>query len=177
MISTSIEALLGCTYNANMMMETFRGASNIITTDNPVFSQSDFSGIFPVFKIASGTTPLSGEIPQEVFNLFKAMADGAIKYDRYKTNWKYLMCLYIAHYLTLYLKTQEGDPSSSNALKGALPVGIASSKSVDGLSVSYDFMGVTDGMEDYGTWKLTLYGQELITMTKMFGHGGMWVNG
>lgn len=177
MLTTSIEALLGYTNAAHMMMEVFSGASNVILTDNPPFSQSDFTAVFPVFKLATSSLTATGEIPQAVYNLFKGMADAAIKYDRYFNNWKYLMCLYIAHYLTLYLQTQNGDPSAANALKGALPTGIASSKSVDGLSISYEFMGVADGMEDYGTWKLTLYGLQLITLTKIFGHGGMWVNG
>lgn len=172
MYLTSIEGLLGYTNAAHMMMETFKGASNVILTDNPEFTLDDFKGVFPVFPVGDG-----GDIPEEVFNLFKAMADGAIKYDRYFTNWKYLMCLYIAHYLTLYIQTNNGEDDAAAALRGALPMGIASSKSVDGLSVSYDFMGVTNGMDDYGTWKLTLYGQQLITLTKIFGHGGMWVNG
>ena len=177
MITMSIEGLLGYTNAARMMMETFAGASNVILTDNPTFTQADFTEVFPIFNISTGSYGEEDVIPQAVFNLFKGMADSAIKYDRYYEHWKYLMCLYIAHYLTLYLQTQEGDPSSANALKGALPMGIASSKSVDGLSISYDFMGVTDHMEDYGTWKLTLYGQQLITLTKIFGHGGMWING
>lgn len=177
MLTTSIEGLLGYTNAARIMMETFAGASNVITTDNPDFNLSDFSSVFPVFKINSSETIVEDSIPVAVYNLFKAMADSAIKYDRYFEHWKYLMCLYIAHNLTLYLQTQAGDPSSANALRGALPTGIASSKSVDGLSVSYDFMGVTDGMEGYGTWKLTSYGQQLITLTKTFGHGGMWING
>lgn len=176
MLSSSIEGLLGFTNNAHIMMEAFSGSSNVILTDNPPFTQEDFSAIFPIFKISKTSLVKTCEIPQAVFNLFKAMADGAIKYDRYYDQWKYLMCLYIAHYMTLYLETQQGEPSSVNALKNALPIGIASSKSVDGLSVSYDFMGVTDGMEDYGTWKLTLYGQQLITLTKIYGHGGMWIN-
>ena len=177
MITYSIEELLGYTNNACMMMETFAGASNVILTDNPTFEQSEFTAVFPVFKLATSGTTGTDEIPQAVYNLFKAMADGAIKYDRYYTNWKYLMCLYIAHYLTLYLETQSGTPGSSAALAGALPRGIASSKSVDGLSVSYEFMDVASGMEDYGTWKLTTYGLQLITLTKIYGHGGMLVNG
>ena len=178
MLRISIEGLLGYTNAAHMMMETFKGASNVILTDNPEFTLSDFQAVFPIFPISSSSDNTSeGDIPLAVYNLFKGMADGAIKYDRYFTNWKYLMCLYIAHYLTLYIQTQNGDDNMANALRGALPFGIASSKSVDGLSVSYDFMGVTDGMNDYGTWKLTLYGQQLITLTKIFGHGGMWVNG
>ena len=76
------------------------------------------------------------------------------------------------------MRTQQGDPSAENALKGSIPAGIASSKSVDGLSISYEFMGLQEDFAGYGTWKLTTYGQQLITLTKAYGHaGGMWVNG
>ena len=87
------------------------------------------------------------------------------------------MCLYIAHYMTLFLMTQNGDPGAQAALSGALPRGIASSKSVDGLSISYDFMDTASDLKGYGTWKYTIYGQQLATITKMYGHGGMWVTG
>ena len=87
------------------------------------------------------------------------------------------MCLYIAHNLTLYLRTQAGDASAANALQGALPTGVATSKSVDGLSISIDLLGVSDDLHGYGTWKTTTYGQQLATLTKAYGHAGMWVNG
>ena len=177
MYTISIEGLLGYTNAAHMMMATFRNASNVILTDNPKFELADFREVFPVFPLNAEWETDPEKIPNAVFNLFKSMADGAIKYDRYFTNWKYLMCLYIAHYLTLYLETQQGDEDAQAALTGALPRGIASSKSVDGLSVGYEFFDVAAGMEDYGTWKLTLYGLQLVTLTKIFGHAGMWVNG
>lgn len=169
--------MLGYTNNAYMMMEAFRGSSNVILTDNPEYTVEDFMLVFPVFPVQSGQELAEGEIPVEVFNLFLGMANASIKYDRYKGNWKYLMGLYIAHNLTLYLKASQGDPSSASAIKSSLPTGIAQSKSVDGLSISYDFMGMTEDFAGYGTWKLTTYGQQLITLTKLYGHGGMWVNG
>lgn len=173
-----IISMLGYTNNAHMMMEAFESSSNIILSDNPNFTQTDFSSVFPVFKIADTEVTDGGEIPQSVFNLFKAMSDKAIKYKRYNEQWKYIMCLFIAHYLTLYLRTQEGDPSAQNALKGSLPIGLASSKSVDGLSISNDFVWANDSdFAGYGTWKQTIYGQQLITLTSMYGHAGMWVNG
>lgn len=166
-------SMLGYSNNATMMMETFRGSSNVIITDNPEYTCCDFKNVFPLFVIGESVD----EIPVEVFNLFKAMADKAIKYDRYKTSWKYCMGLYIAHNLTLYLKASQGDPGTQAVLASSLPVGIASSKSVDGLSISYDFMGAAEDYAGYGTWKLTTYGQQLITMTKMYRGAGMWVNG
>lgn len=170
----SIQNILGDSNNAYMMMEIFRGASNVILTDNPEFTLCDFSSVFPIFVIADSTEE---SIPIEVFNLFYNMANKSLKYDRFKSQWKYCMCLYIAHYLTLYLQTQSGDPGSQSALAGALPRGIASSKSVDGLSISYDFMGAAEDLSGYGTWKYTNYGQQLATITKIYGHGGMWVIG
>lgn len=172
--------MLGYTNNAYMMMETFRGSSNVILTDNPEYTLEMFQKVFKNFCIEGGTIePEDGseKIPTEVFNLFVGMAQASIKKDRYKSNWEYLMGLYIAHNLFLFLKASKGDPGATSALSSSLPFGIASSKSVDGLSISYDFLGSQDDYAGYGTWKLSLYGQQLITLTKIYGHGGIWVNG
>lgn len=180
MASTYIDlwAMLGYTNNALMMMETFEGSSNVITTDNPEYFLSTYQADFPVFNISlEGVTPETGQIPYAIWNLFYNMANASIKYDRYPKSWEYLMGLYISHYLVLYIRTQSGTPGAQAALQGALPMGIASSKSVDGLSVSYEFLGLDTDLTGYGTWKLTVYGQQLATLTKGFGHAGMWVNG
>ena len=173
----SIQNILGDSNNAYIMMEVFRGASNVILTDNPEFTREEFNSIFPVFKLQTGEVYNQGDIPNEVYNLFYNMANKSLKYDRLKSQWKYCMCLYIAHYMILFLMTQNGDPGAQSALAGSLPRGIASSKSVDGLSISYDFMGAADDLSGYGTWKYTIYGQQLATITKIYGHGGMWVSG
>lgn len=175
-MAVTIQNILGDSNNAYMMMEVFRGASNVILTDNPEFTRDDFNEIFPVFKLQNGIEIKQDEIPTEVFNLFYNMANKSLKYDRFKSVWKYCMCLYIAHYIVLYLMTQNGDPGAQSALAGSLPRGVASSKSVDGLSISYDFMGAAEDLSGYGTWKYTIYGQQLATITKIYGHGGMWVN-
>nr|DAQ11916.1 MAG TPA: head to tail adaptor [Caudoviricetes sp.] len=173
-------SMLGYTNNAKMMMETFHSSSNIILTDNPPYDLEMFAKAFPKFIVeGDGKEAPEGEepIPAYVFNLFVGMAQASIKKDRYKSNWEYLMGLYIAHNLALFIRTSQGDPSASSALASSLPFGIAASKSVDGLSISYEFMGLTEDFAGYGTWKLTLYGQQLITLTKIYGRAGMWVNG
>lgn len=172
-------SMLGYTNNANIFMEVFGGASNVILTSNPPFEQSDFISVFPIFPIGVENKDANGiYVPQEAFNLFLAMANAAIKYDRYKTSWNYFMCLYIAHYCTLFIQmiSNPENVSAAQALQGAMPKGIATSKSVDGLSISYDLIQ-SDAMKDYGTWGLTTYGQQLVTLTRMYGHAGMWVNG
>ena len=161
------------------MIDAISSSSNIILTDNPAFSLADFQLIFPVFAIneEDAVEPDPEKIPYIVFALFLAMANKAIKYDRYKDSWKYFMCLYIAHFLTLWIQTQSGDEGSANALRGAMPTGVATSKSVDGLSISYDLLGVSEDLEGYGTWKLTVYGQQLVTLTRIYRGAGMWING
>lgn len=174
-MAVTIQNILGDSNNAYMMMEVFRGASNVILTDNPEFTRDDFNEIFPIFRLQD-VNYNQEDIPVEVFNLFYNMANKSLKYDRFKSVWKYCMCLYIAHYMILYLMTQNGDPGAQSALAGSLPRGVASSKSVDGLSISYDFMGAAEDLSGYGTWKYTIYGQQLATITKIYGHGGMWVS-
>ena len=174
-----IYGMLGLNSSAKMFMEAFEGVSNIILTDNPEYTQNDFNSVFPQFPIGEENKDANGNyIPQEVFNLFLLMANKSIKYDRYKSSWKYFMALYIAHMMVLYMQmvVNPDNVSVASALRGALPTGIATSKSVDGLSISYDLLGADD-LTGYGTWKLTKYGQQLATLTKLYGKPGMWVNG
>ena len=91
-MAVTIQNILGDSNNAYMMMEVFRGASNVILTDNPELTRDDFSSIFPVFKLQDGTEVKQDEIPEEVFNLFYNMANKSLKYDRFKSVWKY--CIY-----------------------------------------------------------------------------------
>lgn len=170
-------SMLGYTNNAKIFQEAFAGCSNVILTDNPEFTLDDFTSVFPVFKITDEVIEDEINIPTAFFNLVLAMANKCIKYDRYPGIWKYLMCLFIAHHCVLYLQTQKGDANSQAALQGSMPSGIATSKSVDGLSISYDLQGVAEDLAGYGTWKYTIYGQQLATLTKPYGGAGMWVNG
>ena len=172
--------MLGFNFNAKMFMEGFAGVSNVILTDNPPFTEDDFKSVFPNFPIGEENKDANGNyIPEEAFTLFLMMANKAIKYDRYQSSWKYFMCLYIAHFMVLYMQMIKNpeDTSVAGALASALPTGVATSKSVDGLSISYDLLGVTVDVAGYGTWKLTKDGQQLITLTKIYGKPGMWVNG
>ena len=80
-------AMLGYTNNAYMMMEAFRNSSNVVLTDNPEYTICMFRKTFPIIPIGEAEQ----EVPEPVFNLFKAMADKAIKKDRYFSAWEYLM--------------------------------------------------------------------------------------
>lgn len=170
--------MLGYTNNALIFQEAFSSASNVFVTDNPPYTRENFLKLFPKFLIGDvGLCVEENYLPNYVFNMFMHMADKALKYKRYGSQWEYFMGLYIAHFATLYFQATQGDAGSSAALASAAPSGVATSKSVDGLSISYDLLGVSDDLAGYGTWKLTAFGQQLATLTKMYGAAGMWVNG
>lgn len=163
--------MLGYQNNARIFdVDVFGSPSNVYLTDNPEFSiQEDFLKVFPQF---------TATVPGCVLNMFYTIADAALKEKRYKNSWRYMMCLYIAHLATLYLQTADDvNSDAASVLNKALPRGIATSKSVDGLSISYDFMDMSSDLAGYGTFKLTTFGQQLITYVKMYRGIGMWVNG
>jgi hypothetical protein len=87
------------------------------------------------------------------------------------------MGLYIAHFLTLYLQsTASPDDPMSKIVNAGLAKGMVASKSAGDLSVSYDF-SVISGQEfaGWGTYKLTAFGQQFITLARMYSMGGMVV--
>ena len=166
---------LGIVSVAKIYEDIFSSASNVILTDNPSFSKEDFSSVFPQFSFGDTNQDNQDNIPDIVFNIFLSMANAALKYDRYKSSWKYLMCLYIAHFCSLYLMTTQGDGTAQSILRSAVPPMVATSKSVDGLSISYDTVGVYNDFSKYGTWALTSYGAQLVTLIRIYSGAGMWV--
>ena len=41
--------------------------------------------------------------------------------------------------------------------------------------ISYDNSAVTIGTEKWGSWNATQYGQQLATLARLVGMGGMWI--
>lgn len=63
---------------------------------------------------------------------------------------------------------QANAPNGAQIAAQGLAGGIQTSKSVGDVSVSYQ---VLTALEDWGSWNLTLYGQELTTMARVVGSG------
>lgn len=112
-------------------------------------------------------------VPAVVIALFVATAQGSIFQARWQELWLVAMGLYIAHYCTLWAKAQ-GNPASTvgQLVTASLAFGILTSKSADGLSAGYS---VLSGLEDWGSYQLTLYGQEFATWAKVMGSGSALV--
>ena len=90
--------------------------------------------------------------------------------------WRYAAGLYLAHFAAMYLKTYA--PASSGAAQAAAkaqPAGVIKSATMGDTSVSYDNSAVTIGTEKWGSWNATQYGQQLATLARLVGMGGMWI--
>lgn len=146
------------------------GASNIVVGTNPSYAIDDLAVFFPNL---TGTNPPNndGAVPTPVLNAFIALASASLVQARWEDSWYYAMALFVAHYCTLWLQQSGTQPANNRQLAAqGIAKGILIAKSVDGVSGSYKTI---EGLEDFGSFGLTSYGQLLITMAKGMGAGGM----
>lgn len=107
-------------------------------------------------------------VPYKALQMYHRQAEGIIQERRYHQYYEEAMGLWMAHHCTLY-------NMGKDAVNGAGATGSVTSKSVDGVSVSYDVNGINGDFNGAGTFKLTLYGQRLLTIVRIVGKGGMQI--
>jgi hypothetical protein len=149
------------------------GASNIRAGANPPFTVDDFKAVYPQFWSAE-VKPL---LPDAVIEMYVGFANATVNIARYHESWKVCMCLVIAHFLILYLRTMSPnpDPTASNIIKAGETRGLVASKSVDGVSVSYDYSTAISDLDGWAAWKTTEHGIQFLTLAKVYNLGGMRV--
>lgn len=145
------------------------GASNIRTGGNTEYTKETFLEAYPQFK----DTEI---VPSVVVDAWVKLARASVQKARFHDAWEIAMGLFIAHWLTLYIQTsaKEGDPVGK-VITAGLAKGLQTSKSAGDLSVSYDFNSITSDFNGWGTYKLTAYGQQFVTMARIYSIGGMCV--
>lgn len=148
-------------------------ASNIRSGSNPSFTYDDFIAMYPQFgPDASDKTT----VPQEMVQVYIDLANACILQARWHAYWKVAMGWFVAHFLTLYVQGI-ADPNSGAAgvLKAGESRGLVASKSVGDVSVSRDYSSIASDLDGWAAWKLTAYGQQLATIGRIVGKGGMYV--
>lgn len=131
---------------------------------------------FPQFtkKAAEEDEPVS-LVPEAMLNQFINQANDSVLPSRWGSMWRYVAGLYAAHFSALYLQTYaEASSSASQAAAGAQLVGAVKSASMGDTSISYDNSAITAGTEKWGAWNGTQYGQQLVTLARLVGMGGMY---
>lgn len=142
--------------------------SNILTGERREYTAATFLSQYPQFDEPT--------IPQALLTAYLELAQEAIQEARWHQYWPTAIGLFIAHLCTLWLQGAAGaDASAAEALKSGSVSGVISSKSVSGVSVSYDTGSVLSDFAGSGSWKLTVYGQQLLTLLKIAGKGGMQI--
>ena len=145
-----------------------REAANIRTSnDDPAVTSQEFLAIYPQFSGVSA----------DFLTMTLARANAAIQEARWHGDRKFAVCLYVAHFCTLWLQTYltvgQGETPNPGAVGSMGESKEATSKSVDGVSISYGASDAISDLNGYGAWKTTKYGIQLAQMAKMHGAGMM----
>jgi hypothetical protein len=148
-------------------------ASNVRTGDNPLYLFTDFILVYPQFGPDVSNSYL---IPEIIVQMYIDLAAVCIKETRWKAYWKIATGWFVAHFCTLYLQGM-ADPNSGAAavLAAGQAKGLNTSESVGDVSVSMDYNTIGQDLEGWAAWKLTIYGQQLATIGKIVGKGGMYI--
>ena len=147
-------------------------AANLGSGAPGTYTAEQFQEDFPQF-FNSWDQPL---LPASMLEEIIRMANAAVQPDRWGEGWRYAVGLYVAHYVTLYLRgyaASNETPEQAGA-SGAL-VGMVKSTTVGDASVSCDTAAITAGTEDWGDLNSTTYGQMFANRAKLIGMAGMLV--
>jgi hypothetical protein len=112
--------------------------------------------------------------PDATVQMYLDVANLNLPCDRWGTYWTIGVCLFTAHFLTLWRRNMNAATAGGGAGVPGQP-GVISNKSVSKVSVGYDNqLGAVDGA---GPWNLTSYGQQFIWLVQMMGVGGQQITG
>lgn len=147
-------------------------AANIGSGAPGNYTAEQFQEDFPQFFNAEGQPLLPAAMLQGIIR----MANAAVQPERWGEGWRYAVGLYVAHYVTLYLRgyAASNETPEQAAASGAL-VGMVKSATLGDASVSYDTAAITAGTEDWGDLNSTTYGQMFANRAKLIGMAGMLV--
>lgn len=158
-------------------------AANSKTGENPPYTLEDFFAMYPTFAPRRKPDEETGDamqvetlVPLEVMELYLDFAHACIKEARWHKSWRIAMGWFIAHFLTLYLKSMtQSDAAAKKVIAAGQANGLPVSKSVQDVSVSYDYSTAVQGLNGWAMWTLTSYGQQLAALARLIGKGGMYV--
>jgi len=160
-------------YNDVNSSQIIADASNIRTGENPSYSVEDFLNVYPQFGSISGN---DGYMSAELLQMYIDFANACVKQARYHSAWKICMGLFVAHFASMWLQgTAAPGSSAGQVLAASQAKGLNTSESVGDVSVSMDYSNVGNDLDGWAQWKLTIYGQQLASIAKMLGKGGMVV--
>lgn len=159
------------------MNQAFFGAK-ILASNLPrpgekgTYTEDMFRSDYPGFFKADDGTSL---VPASMLEILLEQTNEEILPSRWGTSWRRAAGLHLAHFSSLYLETyQPGSETPKQAVAGAQATGVVKTATMGDTSISYDNSAITAATEKWGSWNTTKYGQQLVTMMRVVGMGGMW---
>ena len=148
-------------------------ASNLRAGENPSYALGDFLSVYPQF---GPDTNGNYVVPTTILQMFINLANASLQESRYHDAWALCMGYFVAHFATLWLQgTANAGSSATQVLAAGKAQGLDTSESVGDISVSTDYSAIANDLNGWAAWKLTIYGQQLATIGKLVGKGGMLV--
>lgn len=136
------------------------------------YTPEQFKAEYPQFCDADGNCHLPDAMLEEIVK----MANVSIQPDKWLDSWHYAVGLYVAHYVTLQLRTYaENTATPAQAAASGALVGVVKSATLGDSSVTYDTSALTAGTEDWGDLNATTYGQMLANRARFIGAAGTFV--
>lgn len=119
-------------------------------------------------------SPFNLILPQIVLQMYVNLASASVSKARWCEMWPMAMSLFVAHYATLYLSS-EGNPGTTAGQIAAsgLEQGIVISQSAHDVSASAK--PLIDDMKGWGTFTVTTYGAQLVSLARVVGMGGTYI--
>lgn len=138
--------------------------------------QADFPQFFKTVTDDDGETTVTPFLPQTVLDEIINQANASVQPNRWLDGWRYAAGLYVAHYVTLYLRNYTENPQTpAQAAATGSVSGVVKSATLGDSSVSYDTGAVSEALKEWGDFNATSYGQQFATRARLVGMGGIGI--
>lgn len=113
-------------------------------------------------------------IPIIVVLTYVNLARASVMFSRYRAAWFMMMNLFVAHYSTLFMRTESGTPNQTamQVAASGLTKGIIVSRAAGDVSAQSK---IVEGQEAWGAWTETEYGIQFITIARATCAGPIFV--
>lgn len=141
-----------------------KGSSSFTVTQASTITQTQ----------ANSTVYETPFVPMIILLTYVNLALASVMSSRYRETWLMAMSYFIAHYCTLWLRTESGSPSLTARQVAAtgLTKGIIISRSAGDVSAT---SRIVSGYEQWGAWNETEYGVQFITLARAINCGPIYV--
>lgn len=113
-------------------------------------------------------------MPIIVIMSYIELALACIIHARYRKSWFMAINYFIAHYCTLFMRTESGVPNitAAQVASSGLTKGIIVHRAAGDVSAESK---IVEGYEEFGAWGETQYGELLMTIARAIACGPVWV--